>query len=306
VLRPAATGGVGGFAAGEPAPGVTPTGLEIFLALGLPVWPAESELDVLRGAAPAAPEILDELVAPMETPTGREAPIEVLPDGEEAMPALCALRDEPPLAPEVPLAAGVPAEVTLAGALPAACGAPPVDFVISLAEAATEELALPTPAMPGAVADPVPRAMAGPLVPSVRGGAFGSETPRSTSGSSNSADANESVGISADSGGTCGTDALEAVEMDEAGGTSGPESSSTPYASRSSSEFIGSFGAGCGEEAGGLDAAGPVEEEGRALPPWDAVPFNPKGSSTGRSAKGSKAGREAASIVFEPDSGDQS
>jgi hypothetical protein len=37
---------------------------------------------VLREAA--APEILDELVLPIETPTGREAPAAELPEGEEA------------------------------------------------------------------------------------------------------------------------------------------------------------------------------------------------------------------------------
>jgi hypothetical protein len=66
---PAAVGGVDGFAAGEPPPGATPTGFEIFLAPGEPVLPAESELGVLRGAA--ALEILEAPAAPIETPTGR-------------------------------------------------------------------------------------------------------------------------------------------------------------------------------------------------------------------------------------------
>ena len=43
---------------------------------------------------------------------------------------------------------------------------------------------------------------------------------------------------------------------------------------------------------------GAAGEEVRAV--GDALAANPTGSSTGRSAKGSKAGREAASIVFEP------
>ena len=85
----------------------------------------------------------------------------------------------------------------------------------------------------------------------------------------------------------------EVVELDDTGGASGPMSRSTPCASNSSSDSIGAVGGDAGLAAG----------EGRAPPTCDAVPFNPKGSSTGRSAKGSKAGREAASIVFEPDSG---
>jgi len=90
----------------------------------------------------------------------------------------------------------------------------------------------------------------------------------------------------------------EVVELDEAGGTSGLVSSSKPCASKSSSEFIGPFDVAVGGGDAGLAA-----EEGRASPTCEAVPVNPNGSSTGRSAKGSKAGREAASIVFEPASG---
>ena len=45
---------------------------------------------------------------------------------------------------------------------------------------------------------------------------------------------------------------------------------------------------------------GAAADELRAV--GDALAANPTGSSTGRSAKGSKAGREAASIVFEPES----
>jgi hypothetical protein len=145
-----------------------------------------------------------------------------------------------------------------------------------------------------------------PVVPSVRGGAFGSEAPRSTSGSSSSEDAN-SVGIRPESALACGTDVVEAgevVEMDGAAGASGSRARSTPWASRSSSESITRFD---GEVGGDMaDAGAGVGDAGCAPPACDAVPFNPKGSSTGSSAKGSKAGREAASIVFEPESGDQS
>jgi hypothetical protein len=174
---------------------------------------------------------------------------------------------------------------------------------MSTAEAAVEELAAAVSRRPDALVAPVPRAPTA-LVLSGRAGAFGSQAPSSTSGSSNSADANNSVGISPESAGAPGSDVLavgEVVEPDEAGGTSGPMSSSTPCASKSSSESMGPF-----DGAVGGDAGIAADEEERAPPTCGAVPFNTKGSSTGRSAKGSKAGREAASIVFEPDSGDQS
>jgi hypothetical protein len=203
--------------------------------------------------------------------------------------------------------AGPPAEAEVAlegaGALPTARGAPP-DLVMSTVEAAVEELAALMSRRPDAPVVPVLRAPTAPLVLSVRAGAFGSETPSSASGSNNSADANNSVGISPESAGAPGTYVLtggEVVELDEAGGASGPMSSSTPCASKSSSESIGPFDGAVGGDAG---VAADAEE--RAPPTCDEVPFKPRGSSTGRSAKGSKAGREAASIVFEPDSGDQS
>jgi hypothetical protein len=187
-----------------------------------------------------------------------------------------------------------------------------LDLVMSAG--ATEELAPPTPATPGAPGDPVPRVgmaplePSAPLVPSVRVGAFGSEAPSSTSGSTNSTEANSSVGISPESGLASRTGgALEAGELaalEVAASVSGSKSSSTPYASRSSSESIAPFDGAVGGDT--LVGAGAAEEEGPAPPAFDAVPFNPKGSSTGRSAKGSKAGREAASIVFEPELGDQS
>ncbi|MDB6160619.1 MAG: hypothetical protein JWO04_4325 [Gammaproteobacteria bacterium] len=333
---------VGAFAADEVPLGGTPTGLEIFLA----AWPTESEDGALRGAAPAAPKTLEAPVAPIETPTGRDVTPGVFPDGEDATPGLLELTGELPLAPVVaPAAAGelAEAEVALGGALLAKRGAPPLDLVMSTPEAAAEELALPTSeGRPDVLTDPAPRVGAAPLelaaplwpcarwepsalllkpyapwepyarlepsdplVPSVRGGAFGSEAPSSTSGSSSSADANNSVGISPESAGACGTGGLEAgevVEIDGAADASGPKSRSAPCASKSSSGSTRPFDGAVGE--GAVADAG-VDEEGPA-PAGDAVPFNPKGSSTGRSAKGSKAGREAGSIVFEPDSGEQS
>ena len=72
---------VGGVPVGEAPLGVTPTGLETFLAAS----PEASEVDVPRGAALAAPGGLEEL-APIETPTGREALTWVVPDGEDAIP----------------------------------------------------------------------------------------------------------------------------------------------------------------------------------------------------------------------------
>jgi hypothetical protein len=250
-------------------------------------------------------------VAPIETPTGREAAAGVFP-GEDAIPGLWELTGELPLTPALapPAApAGALAELALAGALLATRGAPPLDLVMSTPGAAAEALAPPTSEdRPDVLADPAPRAgparlvPSDPLVPCVRGGAFGSEAPSRTSGSSNSADANNSVGISPESAGACGTGVFEggeAVEVGEAAGASGPRSSSKPCASKSSSESNRPFDGAVGGDAVVDDAVG-VGGEGRPPPACDAVPFNPKGSSTGRSAKGSKAGREAASIVFEP------
>jgi hypothetical protein len=186
-----------------------------------------------------------------------------------------------------------------------------LDLIMSAG--ATEELAPPTSATLGALGDPVPRVEiaplepSAPLVPSVRAGAFGSEAPSSTSGSTNSAEANSSVGISPESGLASRIGTLEAGELaalEVAASVSGSKSSSTPYASRSSSESIGPFDGAVGGDT--VVGAGAADEEGPAPPAFGAVPFNPKGSSTGRSVKGSKAGREAASIVFEPELGDQS
>jgi hypothetical protein len=112
-----------------------------------------------------------------------------------------------------------------------------------------------------------------PFVPSKRAGAPGSETPKSTSGSSSSPEGEfeaVNVGISAVSGRASDTGA----EAD-----SGDTSSKSPCESKSSPDS--------GEELFSV--------------PNDGIAA--MGSSTGRSARGSSLGREAASIVFEPESG---
>jgi hypothetical protein len=217
------------------------------------------------------------------------------------MLGLWALTDELPLGPAVRTAeGGVLAEVALAVALPAACDVLPPDLAMSTAEAGTEEFA---PAAPDALAEPVACGAMAPFVPSTLMGEFGSEAPSSTSGSTKSADAN-SVGINPESEGAPGGGVLKVgeVETDEAGAASGPKSSSTPCASKSSSESIGPIDGAVGGAAA-VVAGTAADEDGRPPPGCDVVPFNPNGSSTGRSAKGSKAGREAASIVFEPEIG---
>jgi hypothetical protein len=134
----------GCLGADKPPPGATPTGLEIFLAPTLALGAAVSEVGVARGTAPVAPEGLEELVAPIETPTGREAPSGVVPDGEDAVAGLRALRGEPPLlaalpvVPSAPTEAGVAFAGTCAGALATVRGAPPLDRVMSDAEAGPE------------------------------------------------------------------------------------------------------------------------------------------------------------------------
>jgi hypothetical protein len=196
-----------------------------------------------------------------------------------------------------PAAEGAPAaeaEVDLTGGLPPAREALSLGLVMSTAEG----LAAPESRGRDGLADARPPAATVPLALSVRGSAFGSEAASNTSGSIKSAEDNNSVGINPESEGPSEPDVLAPDEVVEAGGgASALMSSSAPYASKSSSESIRPF-----DDAAGGDA-GVAAEEGRAPPTCDAVPFNPKGSSTGRSAKGSKAGREAASIVFEPESG---
>jgi hypothetical protein len=138
-----------------------------------------------------------------------------------------------------------------------------------------------------------------PLVPSIRAGPPGSETPSRISGSSSSPDfevgsddAGDSVGTNAVSGRASSPGAPEAVR------TSTPRSSNAPCDSKSSvasaKELIESAAATAGAGAAG------IEEERPAGSPV------PMGSSTGRSARGSKSGREAASIVSSRIRGDQS
>jgi hypothetical protein len=114
-----------------------------------------------------------------------------------------------------------------------------------------------------------------PFVPSIRAGPPASETPNNTSGSSSSPAVDAvSVGIRAVSGRASGTGAATVGLADR--------SSKSPCESKSSPESI----------------EGPFVELDETV--------DPMGSSTGRSARGSSLGREAASIVFEPASGDQS
>jgi hypothetical protein len=143
-------------------------------------------------------------------------------------------------------------------------------------------------------AEPPRGVVPAPLVPSARVGAPGSETPNSTSGSRSSSDA-ISVGTSAESGRASGTTDPDAANGAEA---SGPKSSNAPCASKSSSESSGLFEVGVVADAD-VDGGVAVEE---VRPDGDPFTADPIGSSTGRSVKGSKVGREAASIVFEPQS----
>jgi hypothetical protein len=114
-----------------------------------------------------------------------------------------------------------------------------------------------------------------PFVPSIRAGPPASETPNNTSGSSSSPAVDAvSVGIRAVSGLASGAGAATVGLADR--------SSKAPCESKSSPESI----------------------EGPFVEPDETV--GPMGSSTGRSARGSSLVREAASIVFEPASGDQS
>jgi hypothetical protein len=130
-----------------------------------------------------------------------------------------------------PAAAGAPAngDAALAGALPTARGALPLAPVMSAVGAAGEE---------------------GP-------DAFNAGAPSSTSGSSSSADDSNNVGIRPESEGASGTDLLDVGGGEpgaEPGKGSVPESSSAPYASKSSSGFIGPFDAVVGGDAVAVDA----------------------------------------------------
>jgi hypothetical protein len=132
----------------------------------------------------------------------------------------------------------------------------------------------------GAGAFVSPRAkVPAPFVPSIRAGAPASEAPNNISGSSSSpAGAAVRVGIRGVSGRPSGTAAATAAA------TVGlaDESSKAPCESKSS------------------------PESNEVLFPELDETVGPMGSSTGRSARGSSLGREAASIVFEPESGGQS
>jgi len=129
-----------------------------------------------------------------------------------------------------------------------------------------------------------------PFVPSIRAGPPASETPNNTSGSSSSPAVDAvSVGIRAVSGRASGTGAATVGLADR--------SSKAPCESKSSPESNAS-------ESNAPEFNEPESNEEGFAEPDETV--DPMGSSTGRSARGSSLGREAASIVFEPESGDQS
>jgi hypothetical protein len=109
------------------------------------------------------------------------------------------------------------------GAAPVVAAAPPVMLLVG--------------------AGPLARVALEPLVPSVRGGAPGSETPSRISGSSSSSSDAFSVGTSAESGragGSMGAGAAVAADEDPTG-ASGSSPSKAPCESRSSSESSRSF-----------------------------------------------------------------
>jgi hypothetical protein len=228
----------------------------------------------LREAAPAAPDTFEGVALPSETPTGLELPVEAGPallgPVWVAAPAGAAVLDLiVPVLDDAELAAITP---VLTPALEAPRGTP------AMVPVAPDEPPLPALALTAAV-EPVRVA----LLPSTRAGSPDCAAANSTCGSSSSPDA-ITVGTRAESGRVSGTIDPDAAEGPE---SSGPKSSSAPCASKSSSDSIWSFDGGVGVDA---------EDDGAAFP------ANPIGSSTGSSAKGSKAGREAASIVFEPES----
>ena len=284
----------GGFAAGGVPLAVTPTGRETFL---VPVA-APSDGDALRGAATAAPLILDGLAPLIETPTGREALAGVLADDDEdATPgrwAAALVLGAPAFAFEAAAAPPEPSSGTFesdadadAGTEPADALAEPGDATAELVDAETDEL----PGRPGALAE----------LADLRG----SKVSKSTSGSTNSSDP-VSVGTIAESG-----RASEALGPEVGAGTvagdvtdaSALKSINAPCASKSSSVSIRPFDDAVGDDVG---AAG-VDDEGRAPAAWEPAPATVSGSSTGRSAKGSKVGRDAASIiVFGPKRGELS
>jgi hypothetical protein len=126
------------------------------------------------------------------------------------------------------------------------------------------------------------RARAGPLVP-MEVEAPSLDAPKRISGSTSSAEELDKVGIEARSGALAGETPVESVSV-------APESKSinAPCASNSSSES---------PDRGSLTCFGDGAIE-RAMPCCESVPAVPKASSTGRSARGSRRGRDAASIIF--------
>lgn len=118
-----------------------------------------------------------------------------------------------------------------------------------------------------------------PFVPSIRVGPPTSETPNNTSGSSSSPAAEASSGGIREVSGSPSGDGASTVGPADRSSKSPCESKSSP---ESKEGLFGDIDAGADEGIDGTD---------------------PMGSSTGRSAKGSSLGREAASIVFEPESG---
>jgi hypothetical protein len=267
-----------------------------------PLRPALIEAAAL---APSRPAPLEAAFAPDPS---RPAPLEAAfaPDPSRPAPLEIAFAPDPSrLAPVEAVPAGGAAVLRKAAAespsrearVKTGAGDPPIEAALDDPSgevrfgSAAGDPPRETPARPAAAGlSAVPPIRPGPLVPSTRAGAPASEAPNKTSGSSNSPDPDAddvNVGTSAESGRASGTTGAD--------GPSGPKSSSAPCESKSSSDSIDL----CTAEAA-ADAGGATVEEMR--PEGDPVGADPIASSTGRSAKGSKAGREAASIVFEPES----
>jgi len=251
----------------------TPAGLVgFFVPVAVGSFGAVMGDGALREGPPAAPDVFGGVGLPSETPTGLEVPVEAGPAllgpvWAAELVGVAVLDLIVPVLYDAELAALTP---VLTPALEAPRGA--------LAMAPVAPDGPPLTALTAAV-KPIRVA----LLPSTRAELPGCAAANSTCGSSSSPAA-ITVGTRAESGRASGT-----ADPGAAGGPedSGPESSSAPCASKSSSDSIWSFDVGAGVDA---------EDDGAPFPE------NPIGSSTGRSAKGSKAGREAASIVFEPES----
>jgi hypothetical protein len=248
-------------------------------------------------AAPTLATVARLETAPVAKPTAAAEPSRPAPiEEEEPAPVSrgpAAAEEEVPVPVRAPTRAA-PVALSVPRGLALVEEAAPVEEVDALAKSAFAVPAAPVP--PTAPARPTAPSA---LVPSTRAGPPGSEAPNSTSGSSSSPDADaDSVGMSAVSGRASGTEEFEGAAMDGGAGTSPPRSSKAPCDSKSSSESITLFSFEAADDAE-FDGGGAVEE---VRPDGVPIPPNPIGSSTGRSAKGSKVGREAASIVFEPES----